>query len=212
MVEQTQNPSIRAFSGSIRDGYKPAPRSVGRRLLRVSYGEPILSRLRKMRVRATASSLLIAVLFCLSAAIPTWAQQEAEWTWKDGAGDVRSRADLDEILKQHKLWLESGQKSGARADLGYADLHGSDLIWRGPQPRGPEALGSESRGPDRRAPSPCPTERGRPYGRGPARCAPARGRYAQRPAEPRGPGQCEPNRRVTHFCGFGRRGPQRRAT
>ena len=34
----------------------------------------------------------------------------------------RSGADLDEILKQHKLWLASAKKAGARADLSCADL------------------------------------------------------------------------------------------
>src|SRR5208337_4371486 len=80
-----------------------------------------------MRVRATASSLLIAILLCLSAAIPTSAQQQEGWTWKDRGGKVRSRADLDEILKQHGLWFGSGKKSGTRADLSEADLSGASL-------------------------------------------------------------------------------------
>src|SRR5208337_2445305 len=54
-------------------------------------------------------------------------KQQPEWTWKDGNGKVRSRADLDEILKQHKLWLTSGKKSGVRADLGGAHLSRADL-------------------------------------------------------------------------------------
>src|SRR5271157_4823805 len=81
-----------------------------------------------MRVRATASSLLIAISLCLCAAIPTSAQQHETWTWKDRDGKVRSRADLDEILKQHKLWLDSEQKSGSRADLRGAHLGGAHLI------------------------------------------------------------------------------------
>ena len=80
-----------------------------------------------MRVRATASSLLIAISLALSAAIPTSAQQQEEWTWKDRDGKVRSQADLDEILKQHKLWLDSQGKSGARADLSGANLSKADL-------------------------------------------------------------------------------------
>jgi len=80
-----------------------------------------------MRVRATASLLLIAILLCLSASIPTSAQQQEEWTWKDRDGKVRSRADLDEILKQHKLWVESGGKSGSRAYLSGANLRGAYL-------------------------------------------------------------------------------------
>src|SRR5271165_5154414 len=80
-----------------------------------------------MRVRATASSVLIAILLCLSAAIPTAAQQQEGWTWKDRGGKVRSRADLDEILKQHGLWFGSGKKSGTRADLSKANLSMMDL-------------------------------------------------------------------------------------
>ena len=78
-------------------------------------------------MRATASSLLIAVFLCLSAAIPAAAQQQEPWIWKDRDGKVRSRADLDEILKQRKLWLESVGKSGAQADLRGADLSGAFL-------------------------------------------------------------------------------------
>jgi hypothetical protein len=70
-----------------------------------------------MRVRATASSLLIAVSLCPSATVQTPAQQQKEWTWTDRDGKIRSRADLDEILKQHKLWLESNRKSGFQSLL-----------------------------------------------------------------------------------------------
>src|SRR5271157_3708342 len=102
-----------------------------------------------MRVRATASSLLIAAFLCLSAAIPEAAQQpkqQPEWavtdvipeaaqqpkqqpegTWTDRNGKERSRADLDEILKQHELWVTSGGKSGTQADLSRAGLRHADL-------------------------------------------------------------------------------------
>src|SRR5271157_4374074 len=84
-----------------------------------------------MRVRATASSLLIATLLCLYAAIPVAAQQQKrqpEWTWTDRDGKKHSRADLDEILKQHKLWWESKMTCGERADLDGADLRGANLV------------------------------------------------------------------------------------
>ena len=42
-------------------------------------------------------------------------------------GGKPSRAELDEILKQHKLWLTSEMKSGARANLTSADLRGANL-------------------------------------------------------------------------------------
>ena len=35
--------------------------------------------------------------------------------------------NIEQILKDHKLWFESGGKEGARADLGGADLRGVDL-------------------------------------------------------------------------------------
>src|SRR5271157_6388027 len=83
-----------------------------------------------MKVRATAGSLLIVVLFCLCAAILAATQeqkQQPEWTWKDRDGKVRSRAELDEILRQHKLWVQSKEKSGFRANLSHADLRGAGL-------------------------------------------------------------------------------------
>jgi hypothetical protein len=40
---------------------------------------------------------------------------------------VRSRADLDKILAQHKLWCESHGKSGVPAELSGADLSGANL-------------------------------------------------------------------------------------
>ena len=85
-------------------------------------------------MHATASSLLLAVLLCLSAAIPSAAQQQKEWTWKDGHGNVHSRADLDEILEQRKLWLGSDRESGRQADLAGADLRDPDL--KGADPDG----------------------------------------------------------------------------
>ena len=85
------------------------------------------SRPTKMRVRATASSLLIGISLCLFA-FSTSAQQK-EWTWKDSNGKVRSRTDLDEILKQHRIWLKSNGKSGSRANLGGAILIGVDLVY-----------------------------------------------------------------------------------
>lgn len=51
----------------------------------------------------------------------------AAWTWKDGSGQTRSRADLDGILSQHKEWLTSKKKQGTRANLAGSDLSGADL-------------------------------------------------------------------------------------
>ena len=38
-----------------------------------------------------------------------------------------SKEELSEILKQHKIWLESNYKSGSRADLSITKLSGADL-------------------------------------------------------------------------------------
>jgi uncharacterized protein YjbI with pentapeptide repeats len=81
-----------------------------------------------MRVRATASSLLIAILLCLSATVPTSAQQQKEWKGAYADGRPMSRADLDKILERHKLWVESGGKSGSLAALSDADLSGAILV------------------------------------------------------------------------------------
>jgi uncharacterized protein YjbI with pentapeptide repeats len=94
-------------------------------------------------MRATTSSLMIAISLCLPTAIPASAQQQKEWTWKDRDQRVKSAADLDEILR-HKLseishdehWsripglLSGTDLRGAKlggADLSEADLSGADL-------------------------------------------------------------------------------------
>jgi uncharacterized protein YjbI with pentapeptide repeats len=51
----------------------------------------------------------------------------APWTWKDSSGQTRSRADLDQILDQHRQWVVSKEQRGKRADLAGADLSGADL-------------------------------------------------------------------------------------
>ena len=80
-----------------------------------------------MRQRATASALFLIALACLWLPLGAQGQQQKPWTWKDRNQMVRSRADLDEILAQHKLWVESKGKSGTRADLSSADLSGASL-------------------------------------------------------------------------------------
>jgi uncharacterized protein YjbI with pentapeptide repeats len=39
-----------------------------------------------------------------------------------------SQAELDQILQQHSLWLETGGAQGERADLSHADLSHITLI------------------------------------------------------------------------------------
>jgi pentapeptide repeat protein len=55
-------------------------------------------------------------------------QEQKEWTWKDRQRKTRTRAELDQILAEHKLWLESRQSRGTQADLSGADLRDADLI------------------------------------------------------------------------------------
>src|SRR5271165_637625 len=80
-----------------------------------------------MRARATTSPLLIAVLLCLSAAAQPSAPQQTASSWRYRDDKRPSPAELQEILRQHKLWLESEGKSGAIADLSGADLSHADL-------------------------------------------------------------------------------------
>src|SRR5215469_5738676 len=69
-----------------------------------------------------------ALLFLLSQ--PTRAQQvEVEWTWKDGWVRTHTRKELESILEEHKAWVDSGRKSGRRADLSFADLTGAKLAY-----------------------------------------------------------------------------------
>lgn len=72
-----------------------------------------------------------AFIFLLTAH-PMSAQQKTEWTWKDFQGKTRRRADLDNILREHRLWQASGGGSGTRAQLSAflddADLSGAELF------------------------------------------------------------------------------------
>jgi len=61
------------------------------------------------------------------ASAPAQARIGVAWTWKDSSGQTRLRADLDQILDQHKQWVESKGQQGKRADLTGADLSGAAL-------------------------------------------------------------------------------------
>jgi len=80
-----------------------------------------------MKLASTLGALLFAALLCLSGPLRASEEQPKEWTWKDAQGNVRSRADLDAILAQHKLWVDSACKSGTRADLRHTGLRGAKL-------------------------------------------------------------------------------------
>ena len=55
-----------------------------------------------------------------------------------------NRLELDKILEQHKLWLDSGRKEGKRADLEGANLIGAYLI--GSNLEGADLEGSNLKG------------------------------------------------------------------
>lgn len=55
------------------------------------------------------------------------AQEKKEWTWKDRDRKTRTRAELEQILAEHKRWFDLGQSHGTRADLSRADLSDADL-------------------------------------------------------------------------------------
>ncbi len=49
------------------------------------------------------------------------------WTWQDGTGVVRSRAELDSILSEHQKWVNTKGTEGKRADLSKANLSNANL-------------------------------------------------------------------------------------
>jgi Pentapeptide repeats (8 copies) len=78
-----------------------------------------------MTPRARACALLLTGLLCVSVPSDASGQQQTKewtWTWKDSNGHVKSQADLDRILKEHKLHHNSKGKSGTNADLSGANL------------------------------------------------------------------------------------------
>lgn len=97
-----------------------------------------------IQMRITGRYVLLAIAFCVLAAVLGPAQ--SPWTWTDERGRVGTRAELEHILEKHKLWLDSSKKSGAQAtfvdanltqaqlqdaELSGADLHGAILALAG---------------------------------------------------------------------------------
>ncbi len=69
--------------------------------------------------------VLIAAFIPIALAEP--ADGQTAWTWKDSKGVKRTRADLDAILRDHKLWVDSHGAKGRRADFKASDLTRADL-------------------------------------------------------------------------------------
>src|SRR5438093_7513479 len=55
------------------------------------------------------------------------AQAQTQFEWHDASGNVRNLADLTEILREHRQWIESQGKAGTLADLSGANLTGANL-------------------------------------------------------------------------------------
>lgn len=94
-----------------------------------------MTRLSLMVLELLAGAALIILIL-----LPAFAQEakkperEKPWTGKLADGRVITRADLDQILQDHKLWLESDGKKGKKADLARAylrkaKLNGAILWW-----------------------------------------------------------------------------------
>src|ERR1700733_8135514 len=77
--------------------------------------------------------LLVFLLAAAALPIPLAGQaapnagNQTAWTWKDSRKVVHTRAELDAILRDHKLWVDSHGGKGRRADLKAADLTQADL-------------------------------------------------------------------------------------
>jgi hypothetical protein len=76
---------------------------------------------------ATARVFAFGALLFLLEIHPAKEQQEAEWMWKDASSKIHSRTELEEILRQHREWLKSQGRSGARADLSGTNLADANL-------------------------------------------------------------------------------------
>lgn len=60
-----------------------------------------------MRDFNTSQALIIGAFLCLFVTHLAKAQQKPAWTWKDASGKTHTRAELEEIVRKHRLWVES---------------------------------------------------------------------------------------------------------
>jgi hypothetical protein len=77
-----------------------------------------------MQKKVRGWTVIAMLLFVL---VPRPARGQADWTWMDRTGAVRTRAELERILEDHKLWLSTNGTSGKQADLTGASLKEVDL-------------------------------------------------------------------------------------
>ena len=76
------------------------------------------------QTRSLAIGVIIATLLL---SLPAEGQ-ENESSWTDASGRIRTRAELEDILRNHKEWQESEGMAGRQAFLKNADLTGAFLI------------------------------------------------------------------------------------
>ncbi|HEY6266965.1 MAG TPA: pentapeptide repeat-containing protein [Candidatus Acidoferrum sp.] len=77
-----------------------------------------------MQKKVQGWTVVLVLLFLL---VPGPASGQAGWTWTDGTGAIRTRAELERILEDHKLWLSSDGTAGKRANLTGVNLKDADL-------------------------------------------------------------------------------------
>jgi hypothetical protein len=77
-----------------------------------------------MQKKVRAWMVILVLLFLL---VPWPARGQGDWTWTDRNGAIRTRAELERILEDHKLWLSSDGTAGERANLTGANLKDADL-------------------------------------------------------------------------------------
>ena len=85
--------------------------------------------------------LSILVFSLCGLAIPAVGQQDSDWTWKDGKGVERTRAELDKILAEYEKYITSNFREGKLANLISAKLRGADLV--GVKLQGVNLLGAD---------------------------------------------------------------------
>lgn len=71
--------------------------------------------------------IVSAVFLLASLLFVSAGQTQEEWTWTTRSGKVQSRADFEQILAEHRLWLSSDGLRGRRSLLDRTDLSGVDL-------------------------------------------------------------------------------------
>jgi hypothetical protein len=78
-------------------------------------------------IRMVLGLACLILLVCSSALAQEPEKAEKPWTGKLADGRVITKADLDHILQDHNLWLESKGKKGKKADLRRANLKRLEL-------------------------------------------------------------------------------------